>query len=163
MLDGRVSAGTPSRSERPYGRPRNSSWVLLALRLARTDRVVRSPSHANGQAGTHAIDMADPYQLDLHLRKAYEAASAWFRTDWRQARGGLSESRLFGVQPHSHTETTRQLTRLVYELLDAHEDTARLAAHLVTDLSWQTHLTYLRDLQRIGREKLAQCSVSTEK
>ena len=48
-----------------------------------------------------------------------------------------------------------QLTRLVYELLDAHADTARLAADLAIDPCWQVHLDYLRDLQRHGREALA--------
>ena len=48
------------------------------------------------------------------------------------------------------------LTRLVYELLDAHDDTARLAADLMVDTCWQAHLEYLRDLQRVGREALAQ-------
>jgi hypothetical protein len=49
-----------------------------------------------------------------------------------------------------------RLTCLAYELLDAHEDTARLAADLAVDLRWQMHLDYLRDLQRVGREALAQ-------
>jgi hypothetical protein len=49
------------------------------------------------------------------------------------------------------------LVRLAYELLDAHDDTARLAqeAH-AGDLAWDSHLAYLRDLQRVGRERLAQ-------
>ncbi len=49
------------------------------------------------------------------------------------------------------------LVRLAYELLDAHDDTARLAqeAH-AGDLAWCSHLAYLRDLQRVGRERLAQ-------
>jgi hypothetical protein len=51
-----------------------------------------------------------------------------------------------------------QLTRLVYELLDAHDDTARLAADLAIDPHWQVHLDYLRDLQRHGRESLARAA-----
>jgi hypothetical protein len=60
------------------------------------------------------------------------------------------------------------LAALVYELLDAHDDTARLAAELALDraapgvpagrlatLRWQAHLDYLRALQRKGRETLA--------
>jgi hypothetical protein len=43
---------------------------------------------------------------------------------------------------------------LVYELLDAHDDTARLAAGL-GDIAWEIHLDYLRALQRKGREMLA--------
>jgi len=48
-----------------------------------------------------------------------------------------------------------QLARLVYELLDAHYDTARLAEDVAEDECWQAHLAYLRDLQRVAREVLA--------
>ena len=51
-----------------------------------------------------------------------------------------------------------QLARLVYELLDAHDDTARLAADLTSDPRWRVHLDYLRDLQRQGRESLARAT-----
>jgi hypothetical protein len=54
------------------------------------------------------------------------------------------------------------LARLVYELLDAHDDTARLAADLVIDLRWQVHLAYLRDLQRHGRESLARAAAGPQ-
>jgi hypothetical protein len=47
------------------------------------------------------------------------------------------------------------LTALVYELLDAHGDTMRLADGLDTAPCWAAHLDYLRDLQRVGREALA--------
>jgi hypothetical protein len=47
---------------------------------------------------------------------------------------------------------------LIYELLDAHDDTARLATELTDDARWQAHLAYLRDLQRIGRAMLAQAT-----
>ncbi len=50
------------------------------------------------------------------------------------------------------------LTELVYELLDAHEDTTRLADELVADPRWAVHLDYLRGLQRVGREALADIS-----
>ena len=48
-----------------------------------------------------------------------------------------------------------ELGHLVYELLDAHEDTMRLADSLAGDERWAAHLDYLRDLQRVGRERLA--------
>ena len=48
-----------------------------------------------------------------------------------------------------------QLTRLAYELLDAHDDTARIATGQNLEVHWQAHLSYLRDLQRVGREVLA--------
>jgi hypothetical protein len=48
------------------------------------------------------------------------------------------------------------LLRLVYELLDAHDDTAQLVAGIAADdPDWELHLRYLRDLQRVGRETLA--------
>ena len=50
---------------------------------------------------------------------------------------------------------SEQLTRLVYELLDAHDDTARIATGQHVDARWQAHLGYLRDLQRVARELLA--------
>jgi len=53
------------------------------------------------------------------------------------------------------TELCEQLTRLVYELLDAHDDTAKIAAGSVSDDDWEAHLHYLRDLQRVGFELLA--------
>jgi hypothetical protein len=56
----------------------------------------------------------------------------------------------------STTDRAEQLARLVYELLDAHADTARLMRGPATELHWQAHLHYLRDLQRTGREILAQ-------
>jgi hypothetical protein len=52
-------------------------------------------------------------------------------------------------------EACEQLTRLVYELLDAHDDTARIATGQDLDVRWQAHLDYLRDLQRVARERLA--------
>lgn len=50
------------------------------------------------------------------------------------------------------------LGTLVYELLDAHEDTMRLADGLSGDARWAAHLDYLRGLQRVGRESLARLS-----
>ena len=47
------------------------------------------------------------------------------------------------------------VTELVYELLDAHVDTMRMADGLDVDPAWAAHLDYLRDLQRVGREALA--------
>ncbi len=47
------------------------------------------------------------------------------------------------------------MTALIYELLDAHADTMRLADELDATPAWAAHLDYLRDLQRVGREALA--------
>ena len=53
-------------------------------------------------------------------------------------------------------ERSERLARLVYELLDAHADTERLVHARPNELHWRTHLNYLRDLQRVGREILAE-------
>jgi hypothetical protein len=53
------------------------------------------------------------------------------------------------------------LVTLVYELLDAHDDTACLAAQLADDPAWSHHLDYLHRLQRVGRETLAACCDQT--
>jgi hypothetical protein len=50
---------------------------------------------------------------------------------------------------------SEQLARLVYELLDAHADTEQLSRRWDGDELWRAHLDYLRDLQRVGREVLA--------
>jgi hypothetical protein len=52
-------------------------------------------------------------------------------------------------------ETSAKLVELVYELLDAHDDTARLAHEFDCEIAWAAHLDYLSQLQRVGREMLA--------
>jgi hypothetical protein len=47
------------------------------------------------------------------------------------------------------------VAELLYELLDAHVDTMRMAREMDGDPAWAAHLDYLRDLQRVGREALA--------
>ena len=53
------------------------------------------------------------------------------------------------------TQPCDRLIGLIYELLDAHDDTARIAVGVASDPAWEPHLVYLRDLQRLGREVLA--------
>ena len=50
------------------------------------------------------------------------------------------------------------LVALIYELLDAHADTARLVSDQAGDAEWQNQLAYMRDLQRVGREALARAA-----
>lgn len=50
------------------------------------------------------------------------------------------------------------LAELVYELLDAHVDTIALADEFPGSPAWAAHLDYIRDLQRVGRERLARLS-----
>jgi hypothetical protein len=60
------------------------------------------------------------------------------------------------LRPSSRPRMSRaELMELVYELLDAHTDTADLAARLCDDERWAAHLDYLRSLQRVGRQVLA--------
>jgi hypothetical protein len=49
---------------------------------------------------------------------------------------------------------------LLYELLDAHDDTAQIASALESDWQWRAHLAYLRALQRKGREALAHMNLN---
>jgi hypothetical protein len=49
----------------------------------------------------------------------------------------------------------------VYELLDAHQDTARLVTESAPGADWDAHLAYLRALQLLGRELLADADRST--
>ncbi|MGB0092906.1 MAG: hypothetical protein WBP81_10290 [Solirubrobacteraceae bacterium] len=57
--------------------------------------------------------------------------------------------------PKSTAASSATLTELVYELLDAHEDTVRLSHDRLGDPRWDAHVDYLRQLQRVGRETLA--------
>ena len=61
------------------------------------------------------------------------------------------------AEPDEHTDATIvcDLGALAYELLDAHADTALLAADLACDPRWAVHLDYLQALHRKGREALA--------
>jgi hypothetical protein len=54
------------------------------------------------------------------------------------------------------------LALVVYELLDAHDDTVRLGEGLEGDLRWRAHVDYLRGLQRVGREALARGTAAGE-
>ena len=58
-------------------------------------------------------------------------------------------------RPGRGAQTAGDVTGLIYELLDAHYDTAQLAAELAVDTRWGNHLEYLSDLQRVAREALA--------
>jgi len=58
--------------------------------------------------------------------------------------------------PSPAAERSERLARLVYELLDAHSDTERLVRERPNELQLRAHLSYLSDLQRVGREILAQ-------
>ena len=52
------------------------------------------------------------------------------------------------------TNSSEQLARLVYELLDAHWDTERLMREPPNEIRWRAHLSYLKDLQHDTVEAL---------
>ena len=58
------------------------------------------------------------------------------------------------LTPFADAARLDALTGLVYELLDAHQDTIDLAGSLPGD-PWRAHIDYLRALGRTGRELLA--------
>jgi hypothetical protein len=60
-----------------------------------------------------------------------------------------------GKVSDSAAQRLGQAAVLIYELLDAHDDTVRLIGELARDPDWQAHLEYLCALQRKGRELLA--------
>jgi hypothetical protein len=59
-----------------------------------------------------------------------------------------------------NVDSSSSLVRLIYELLDAHDDTAQLAVETPGDDRWAAHVDYLRHLQRVGRETLARHAAS---
>jgi hypothetical protein len=59
-------------------------------------------------------------------------------------------------------EATAKFVELIYELLDAHDDTSRLAQPLDCELPWAAHLDYLQRLQRVGRELMAAGAAAAE-
>jgi hypothetical protein len=58
----------------------------------------------------------------------------------------------------THTQVLDRLAELVDELLNAHCDTVCLAEPLTSDPEWAAHSDYLRGLQRVGQQTLAQLS-----
>lgn len=72
---------------------------------------------------------------------------------------GFGEPQPRDERTRTHLDAASQITSVIYELLDAHTDTAQLAAGLADDPVWDAHLDYLRALQRKGREALAGIAV----
>ncbi len=101
------------------------------------------------------------------LRSLLSGAQAWARISAdslaRHVRvSQLASLRVPGPGHQLHpVEAARRLESLVYELLDAHQETARLAVDLEWDPEWSDHLASLRQLQRVSREVLSATSVAT--
>ena len=64
-----------------------------------------------------------------------------------------------GKAPEPASQRLNRAIGLIYELLDAHDDTARLAGERARDPAWQAQLEYLRALQRTGRAVLARIAL----
>jgi hypothetical protein len=62
-------------------------------------------------------------------------------------------------EPPPGSGTSEEIAALIYELLDAHDDTSRLAGAMTSGQDWDAHLDYLRALQRTGREVLARLAL----
>jgi hypothetical protein len=62
---------------------------------------------------------------------------------------------IHAIRQNGRSGAAFDATALIYELLDAHEDTARLVREAADNARWDAHLDYLRSLQRTGREVLA--------
>jgi hypothetical protein len=121
----------------------------------------------------------DPGRLRQSLRTAGAAGIAAGVLGVGGAGVGLARAGVDAViaraRPHAHDPVPRpvglppvdrpasarlgEVGKLVYELLDAHDDTAQMAAGLAYDPDWQGHLDYLQALQRKGREALAHMSM----
>jgi hypothetical protein len=94
----------------------------------------------------------------LRRRAVGVALAGPSRDSWIIDDGGIRRRHLSVQRCRSTLETAQggvELTALVYELLDAHADTAQLASGYERDESWAAHLEYLRSLQRLGRRVLA--------
>ena len=79
------------------------------------------------------------------------------------ATGTAEHGAASGCSPNSQSASLPIQIALIYELLDAHGDTTRLADALRgPDLPWESHLEYLRALQRRGREILAQLELEVD-
>jgi hypothetical protein len=105
---------------------------------------MRQPSSSRGLFVTLAAHLD---RLDVVIRRSTTALTT---PAVMPNRTGSPTS--VGISPHLDSE---RVASLIYELLDAHDDTARLAVTLPPDPRWAAHLEYLRALQRKGREILA--------
>ena len=114
-----------------------------------------------GSARSHALrSVAQPSALRTFARHLLLPLAG--RTRWphrravqplRNGHAGEASQPLAGRRFVSARDA--DVATLVYELLDAHADTAELVDAHGCDEQWQAHIDYLRALQRKGRETLA--------
>lgn len=93
----------------------------------------------------------------VQLLARTSATSLVRHTRWAQRTPSSAAGR-----PLSQAEALLRLESVVYELLDAHQITTRLADGLEWDPDWLEHLEYLRRLQRVSREALSAASAPPE-
>jgi DNA-binding CsgD family transcriptional regulator len=131
----------------------------ITARLHVTQSTVRTHlSWAFGRLGVHSrgeavLLLACDERLRRDVLNALDRSAA-------PALAASSHADMTNANPTA--DLSYHLTSLVYELLDAHYDTARLAENVVEDERWHAHLAYLRDLQRVAREVLATTTAEDE-
>jgi hypothetical protein len=133
-------------------RPRDPSRFAAPTRSRRSGPTRRGSALANE---IHAVVSAGE-----ELRRKADLLLTWVARL-------IAEPPPGGARTVSYPAAQRlsQAIVLIYELLDAHEDTTRLVrAHgrnpdRQARLDWQAHLEYLRALQRTGREVLARITL----
>jgi hypothetical protein len=121
--------------------------------------VIRPETRSTSAGGEHRL---------AGLLSVLAGAQAWARTSADSLLRHVRASQL-ATAPHGsrravqgETEVLHQLEDIVYRLLDAHQDTTRLAEGLDWDPEWSEHLDYLRQLQRRTREALSALSEPAE-
>jgi hypothetical protein len=124
---------------------------IMHSALSLAERLRRPP------AVTGPRDRASPSMPRNLVRSTVLVAGQRSRPPVSPCEPELVESR--DQRTRAHVDASAQITRLIYELLDAHSDTAQLAAGLADEPVWEAHLDYLRALQRKGREALAGIAV----
>jgi hypothetical protein len=127
--------------------------LFAALRVAR--RALRGATDTQAEvvgdvAGADARDIVANDAREIVGDDAREIVG-------EDARGGFDEdaAEVLGEAAREVVDLS-PVECLVYELLDAHADTVRLACELEDDLTWGAHTDYLRALQRQGRAMLSQ-------
>jgi hypothetical protein len=148
-----VNRVTADRGFEPGGRA--SAIVKLfggtdSCQTPHTGWVARGGSSGQGGGPTAAVSsLRTPQWRRRSSSDAPPTIACWWT--FPAGIGAFVEPRI----PSAAVGRSERLTRLVYELLDAHADTERLSRTHQSGLWWHAHLRYLRDLQRAAREVLA--------
>jgi hypothetical protein len=119
------------------------------------DSPLRAAASSDGDRGIGPV-LAAAVQATIAAGEAAVRALVRRTPAMVVALGAPAQTLRDALDETARARPTTQAQALVYELLDAHADTADLAADLRDEPRWAAHLDYLRALQRTGRETLAQ-------